>query len=76
MWAPLILDLNVIQLDLERERVEVFPETSGPVQTQQSPSQLKCTLGYLLYLALFTWPTISNGNKHRWSPIRRLKHHR
>ena len=76
MWAPLILDLNVIQLDLERERVGVFPETSGLVQAQQSPSQLKCTLGYLLYLVPSTWSTISNGNTHRWSLINRLKHRR
>ena len=70
-----VFDLNAIQLDLERERVGEFPETSRLVQTQQLPSLLKFTLGYLLYFVLSAWSTVSNGNTRRWSPIRRLKNH-
>ena len=54
----------MIQLGLEQERVGVFPETSRFVQTQQLPSRLKFILGYLLYLVLSAWSTISNGNTH------------
>ena len=66
----------MIQLGLEQERVREFTEASRLVQTQRLPSRLKFILGYLLYLVLSAWSTISNGNTHRWSPIHRLKHHR
>ena len=70
--APSTLDLNTIQLRLEREQIGVFPKTSRLVQTQELR---ECILGFLLQLVSSAWSATSNGNSHCLFLIRYLRRH-